>query len=716
MFNMKYPFIIFYRSDKYAHIDSYFYENNSKLDCSVFITGTNKNIKNLYDSNYHLLITYGDSFDEYYEKVTEIIPKSMLIRHLHIETEKIKDITEFNKIVNLFYINVCSIDRELTRPVFSLFTPSFNSFEKILRVYTSLKHQTFKDWEWIIIDDSLDDKNFDFLRKNLSDDSRIRFFRRFKNNGSIGNVKNETIGLCRGKFVLEMDHDDELMPWVLEDSVKLFESDNEIGFIYADCALMYENGSNHFYGDFICKGYGSYYSQKYNNKWILVYNTPNINNITLSHLVCCPNHPRIWRRDVLLKIGSYCEYLPICDDYEILLRTCLETKMAKIHKLGYIQYMNNADNNFSLIRNSEINRIGPNYISPYYYEKFNINQKMKELDAYEDEKYIQQHSKIYERDINKYEHKFCNKIVNFDYDNQYCIIGIDSLISNMERIKELYKNERNDFLVLESKSSLEYLQQKLEFYGFERMKCYSLIGSSKQSLINYFMMMYKSVLDYEIIDIDIYFSDFNCKYKNRFEIINNLTNKNSKYLEIGVENGFTFNNVHFTDKLGVDPDPKMNSNLDKIIKCTSDDYFKNNNQIFDVIFIDGMHQVEYILNDINNSIKALNENGTLFIDDIMPFNYNEQLKIPIKHYYENEILKYGEPWTGDVWKIIYFILQHLSEKVNFSYYSNLNYRGVAMFKIKEQFEIDKNNIETINNYDYFKDYMNYISLINLLNT
>ena len=70
---------------------------------------------------------------------------------------------------------------------------------------------------------------------------------------------------------------------------------------------------------------------------------------------------------------------------------------------------------------------------------------MKDIDAYEDEKYIENCSKIYERDINNYEHKYCNKVINFDYDNQYCIIGIDSLVRHMETIKELYKNVRNDF-------------------------------------------------------------------------------------------------------------------------------------------------------------------------------------------------------------------------------------------------------------------------------
>jgi hypothetical protein len=217
----------------------------------------------------------------------------------------------------------------------------------------------------------------------------------------------------------------------------------EVGFIYMDFINIYENGNNFWYGDSICKGYGSYYCQKYNNKWTFVYNTPNINNITLSHLVCCPNHPRIWRRNILLDIGNYCEYLPICDDYEILLKTAISTKMAKISKMGYIQYMNDSNNNFSLIRNAEINRIGPNYIKPIYYDYFNIDEEMKKLNAYEDEKYLSGNLNIWKLD-ETYNHKFCNLLLNNSYKKQICIIGLDGLIKNMDRIQELYLDNEND--------------------------------------------------------------------------------------------------------------------------------------------------------------------------------------------------------------------------------------------------------------------------------
>ena len=35
------------------------------------------------------------------------------------------------------------------------------------------------------------------------------------------------------------------------------------------------------------------------------------------------------------------------------------------------------------------------------------------------------------RDKENYKHKYCNIIVNVDFDVQYCIIGIDSLIKNV---------------------------------------------------------------------------------------------------------------------------------------------------------------------------------------------------------------------------------------------------------------------------------------------
>lgn len=704
---MKYPYVIFFRLDKYAEIDNFFISNNEKLKCTLFFTSNLEHLNKLFNSNYQILVTYGPEADEYTTKFLSHITNRMRNRWIHFN--EIPVIDNFNTAVNFCFIHNCAISRERTRPVFSVFSTTYNSYNKIIRAYDSLKAQTLRDWEWVVLDDSPDDNHFQFLRELMLNDNRVRLYRKGENSGNIGNVKNEAVSLCRGKYVLEFDHDDEVLPFVLKDSADLFDANQEVGFIYMDCICTYENGSNFFYGDFICKGYGGYYCQKYLNKWVYVYVTPNINNITLSHLVCCPNHPRIWRRETLLSAGNYSEFLPICDDYEIILRTALTTKVAKIHKFGYVQYMNESNNNFSLIRNEEINRIGPEFISPMFYKFHDIHEKMKGLDAYEDESYLTNHSKIWERDFDSYEHKFCNLVCNPDYDKQFCIIGIDSLIFNLERIKELYKNPRHDFILLENKSTLDYIFNKLDNYGFSRFKCYSLIDSPEKILIQFFMVIYKSCREIEIINNNVSKIDYNTELQDRHLVINSLTKREQTYLEIGVESGYTFNNVHFSNKIGVDPDEKTKG----VIRKTSDDYFASEAACKrDVVFIDGMHQSEYVLRDFNNSMNYLNEGGIIFVDDILPLTYDEQLKIPNKHYYDNGILKYGEPWTGDVWKVVYYLLKNWSSNLNFSFYHHLNYRGVAAIEIVRPFQLDGSCvIEEINSYQYFSDFNSYVEIL-----
>jgi glycosyltransferase involved in cell wall biosynthesis len=702
---MKYPYIIFYRLERFSKIDKFFIENNEKLTCSLFFTCDYNDLNKLYDSNYQILVTYGDDEGEYINNVNSIIAERMRRRWIHFN--KIDTIDDFNRGVNYCFIHNCALDRELVRPVFSVFTPAYNSYHKIERVYNSLKNQTLKDWEFIVIDDSPDDKHFNFLRKLMINDSRVRLFRKSENNGNIGNLKNEAVSLCRGKYVLEFDHDDEILPFVLQDAVNCFENYTEVGFIYMDAIMLYENGNNYSYGDFISKGYGNYYCQKYKNNWVYVYNTPNINNITLSHLVCCPNHPRIWRKSALIKAGNYSEFLPICDDYEIILRTAINTKIAKICKFGYIQYMNDNNNNFSLIRNSEINRIGPDFISPIFYNIFKINQHMKSLDAYEDETYIYNPVKLWQRS-DDYQHKFCNKIINFDYDYQYCILGIDSLILNKQKIYSLYLNERNDFIILDNKCDINYLQNYLDSCGLSRFKCYTLIDETFNNLKKYFMM-YKSCDNFEIIDASINKIKYNSNLGCRHEVINYVSNSNNLYLEIGVENGYTFNNVHFTDKTGVDPAPYFND--DRINIMTSEQYFKTCDKSFDIIFIDGMHQTEFILKDFNNSIQHINIDGKILIDDIIPLNYEEQLKVPTKNIYENGILKTLTPWTGDVWKLIYHILLNYKNNIVINFFYNINYRGIAVIKIKDKFTISDSDINIINNYNYISNFQDYLNLL-----
>lgn len=58
-----------------------------------------------------------------------------------------------------------------------------------------------------------------------------------------------------------------------------------------------------------------------------------------------------------------------------------------------------------------------------------------------------------------------------------------------------------------------------------------------------------------------------------------------------------------------------NSDKIKIYKTTSDNFFLNNNQTFNLIYIDGCHEPDFIKRDMENSFNILEKNGIMWMDD-----------------------------------------------------------------------------------------------------
>jgi predicted O-methyltransferase YrrM len=58
-------------------------------------------------------------------------------------------------------------------------------------------------------------------------------------------------------------------------------------------------------------------------------------------------------------------------------------------------------------------------------------------------------------------------------------------------------------------------------------------------------------------------------------------------------------------------------NSDKITihKITSDKFFETNKNTFNFIYIDGCHEPEFIIKDMENSFKILEKNGIMWMDD-----------------------------------------------------------------------------------------------------
>jgi glycosyltransferase involved in cell wall biosynthesis len=98
---------------------------------------------------------------------------------------------------------------------FTVFTPSFNRAHTLHRVWDSLKAQTFRNFEWLIVDDGSTDNTEELVRKwQKETDFPIRYF--YQDNQGKHIAFNRAVKLAKGKLFLPLDSDDACVPETLE--------------------------------------------------------------------------------------------------------------------------------------------------------------------------------------------------------------------------------------------------------------------------------------------------------------------------------------------------------------------------------------------------------------------------------------------------------------------------------------------------------------------
>ena len=155
--------------------------------------------------------------------------------------------------------------------------------------------------------------------------------------GSIGQVKRNGFMVATGDILVELDHDDELLPDALETIQATFDADPEIGFVYSDWCEILPDGNSGRYPEGWAFGYGSDYWSEEHGCWVM--SAPPINRVTMSHIVSAPNHVRAWRAAVYRRLGGHDPLLEVADDYELCVRTVLGTGVAHVPRLLYRQHI-----------------------------------------------------------------------------------------------------------------------------------------------------------------------------------------------------------------------------------------------------------------------------------------------------------------------------------------------------------------------------------------
>lgn len=248
----------------------------------------------------------------------------------------------------------------------SVVTPTFNTSPDVLaRTWASLKRQTFRDWEWVVWDDSTEPGPWRQVYGFASDERyRVVAHRSHVHSGNIGLVKRNGFMVASGDILLELDHDDELTPDCLSLVNDAFANGAE--FVYSDWCEILPDGHSGRYPEGWGFGYGGHYWDNEHSVWAM--KAPEINRVTLSHIVSAPNHVRAWDADLYRKMGGHNPELPIADDYELMVRTALLTDLTYIPKMLYKQHV--SPHTAQRVKNDQIQQFVAK-ISAEYSERLN---------------------------------------------------------------------------------------------------------------------------------------------------------------------------------------------------------------------------------------------------------------------------------------------------------------------------------------------------------
>ena len=132
---------------------------------------------------------------------------------------------------------------------------------------------------------------------------------------------------------------------------------------------------------------------------------------------------------------------------------------------------------------------------------------------------------------------------------------------------------------------------------------------------------------------------------------------------------------------------------------TSDKFFINNSDKFDLIFIDGLHEYSQVMRDIKNLLTCLAHNGVILLHDCLPRNIWNQVTARI-----------NSDWNGDVWKTI--VESRTYDHIDT--YTCIADQGIGVIipKVNRNKLILKNIIFQKHKYrDYYNNHEEYMNLI-----
>ena len=128
----------------------------------------------------------------------------------------------------------------------SIITPVYNAERVIERTIGSVLHQTYQNWEMILVDDCAKDNSAYLIKKMALDEPRIKYYKLEQNSGAAV-ARNKAIEMAQGQYMAFLDADDYWLEDRLQRELDMMKEKN-CAFVYAATQMIDEQDQK--IGDF----------------------------------------------------------------------------------------------------------------------------------------------------------------------------------------------------------------------------------------------------------------------------------------------------------------------------------------------------------------------------------------------------------------------------------------------------------------------------------
>lgn len=124
----------------------------------------------------------------------------------------------------------------------SIIMPCYNSGTYIHQAINSVRGQTYRDWELLVVDDGSTDNSADIIKGMEQTDGRIKYLKTNAPSGSPIVPRNIGVKNTLGRYIAFLDSDDAWLPNKQERQMKMFEQYEDMAICFSNYEKMTEQG------------------------------------------------------------------------------------------------------------------------------------------------------------------------------------------------------------------------------------------------------------------------------------------------------------------------------------------------------------------------------------------------------------------------------------------------------------------------------------------